>query len=167
MTLQKKTFGFNCCLCQKFHSESFLIGLFPDSMKENGRPRPTKTTDRKRHGQRFQFEMGRFTQKMFVSPSDSTQQEYSLHSYLLCFTEALKLEGMNAGLDFWVIPFWQVPLYIAGNVPKVSISKSPKKLLSLKIKTNFSLDLILENPSLQHFDVWSYGMPWINTPNYY
>lgn len=98
-------------------------------------------------------------------PNDSTQQEYSLHSYLWCFTEALKLEGMNQGLDFWVSQFWQVPLYIAGNVPKVIASASlHKKLLSLKIKTNFSLDLILENPSLQHFDVLNYGMPWKKHP---
>lgn len=35
-------------------------------------------------------------------PSDCTQQDYSLRSYPWCFTEALKLEGMNQGLDFWV-----------------------------------------------------------------
>lgn len=93
-------------------------------------------------------------------PSDSTQYDYSLHSHPWCFTEALELEGMNQGLDFWVTQLWQPPLYTAGNVSKVIASASlHKKLLSLKIKANFILGLILENPALQYFDVLNGGVP--------
>lgn len=46
-------------------------------------------------------------------------------------------------LVFGWLNFWQVPLYIGGNVPEVTASASLyRRLLSLKIKTNFPLILI-------------------------
>lgn len=46
-------------------------------------------------------------------------------------------------LVFGWLNFWQVPLYIAGSVPEVTASASLyRRLLSLKIKTNFCLILI-------------------------
>lgn len=116
---------------EKFHVEPFTSGQFPNSIKQNGRPRLACTIDRKRYIQSFHLEVGLFTQEMLVSIQ--TQQEYSLHSYLWCFTEALKLEKNDSKLGFLgdsiltsaFVHSWKCP---QGH----SISKSSQKAFIIK-----------------------------------
>lgn len=93
-----------------------------------------------------------------LNPDPTGVQPTFLPLVLHRSTEAGK--KMIQSLDFWVTQFWRVPLYTAGNVPKVIASASlHKKLLSLKIKINVSIGLIQKSPTLQHFDFLTYGMP--------